>query len=69
MEQRQQAAVSSNPPLTDKEEIRVHSAIASSKPSVADTEDGAVRSMIVIEDAVMTSFDAAATPSTAAGGA
>jgi hypothetical protein len=26
MEQRQQAAVSSNPPLAEKEEVRVHSA-------------------------------------------
>jgi hypothetical protein len=69
MERRQQAAESSNPPSTDKEEVRVHSAIASSKPSSANTEQGTVCSMIVVEDVDMVSFDAAATPSTAAGGA
>ena len=70
IERRQQAAVSSNPPSADKEEeVRVHSAIASSKPSSANIEEGTVRSMIVIEDVDMVSFDAAATPSTAAGGA
>ena len=70
MEQWQQAAVtSSNPPSTDKEEVRVHSAIARSKPSAANTEEGTVCYMIVIEDIDMVSFDAEATPSTAAGGA
>jgi hypothetical protein len=69
MERRQQAAVSSNPPSTDKEEVRVHSEIASSKPSSANKEEGTVRSMIVIEDVDMVSFDTSATPSTAAGGA
>ena len=69
MERRQQAAVSSNPPSTDKEEVRVHSEIASSKPSSANKEEGTVRSMIVIEDFDIVSFNAVATPSTAAGGA
>ncbi len=59
MERRQrQAAVSSNPPSTDKEEVRVHLAIASTKPSSANTEEGTICSMIVIEDFYMVSFNA-----------
>ena len=58
MKWRQQAAVRSNPPSTDKEEVRVHLAIASTKPSSANTEEGTICSMIVIEDFYMVSFNA-----------